>query len=195
MNWLFKTAVLLFWLSLASVAHGADDQMPATPLDVSVCSLLRDPAAYNHKRVKVTGDVSRGFEDFTLSDGVCPKTGGQIWLELGGRVGSGVMYCCEVTDETRRDESLIAEGVATSMLEDATFKRFQKLTRSSGRRYGHAHVTLVGVYFSGKKQVLPGGTFWGGYGHMGMLSLLVIEQVLAADQTQGPATGPSQGQE
>jgi len=156
--------------------------MPAVPLGVSVCSLLRDPAAYDHKLVRVSGGVSRGFEDFTLSDGACPETSGRVWLELGGRVGSGVMYCCGVTDQTRRAGPLVVEGVATTMLDDATFERFQRLTRSSARRHGQAHATLVGVYFAGQKQVLPGGTFWGGYGHMGMFSLLVIEQVVTAER-------------
>jgi hypothetical protein len=93
-----------------------------------------------------------------------------------------VVYCCGVTDETRRAYPLVVEGIATTVLEDATFKRFQRITRSSARRYGQAHVTLVGVYFAGQKQVLPGGTFWGGYGHMGMFSLLVIEQVVTAER-------------
>jgi|KBSMisStaDraftv2_1062788.scaffolds.fasta_scaffold6507564_1 hypothetical protein len=40
-----------------------------------------------------------------------------------------------------------------------------------------ADVTLVGRYFSGSKQTLPGGTFWVGYGQMGFATLLVIEQM------------------
>jgi hypothetical protein len=182
MNTLLKAAVWLLWISMASVAHASDGPVPAAPLNVSVCSLLRDPSAYNHKLVKVSGVVSRGFEDFTLSDGACSGTAGQLWLELGGRVGSGVMYCCGVTNQTRRADPLVVEGVVTSMLEDAALERFKRLTRSSARRHGHAHATLVGVYFAGEKQVLPGGTFWGGYGHLGMFSLLVIEQVVAAEQ-------------
>lgn len=164
------------------MVHASDESVPAAPLDVSVCSLLRDPSAYNHKLVRVSGAVSRGFEDFTLSDGACPGTAGQIWLELGGRVGSGVMYCCGVTDQTRRADPLVVEGVVTTMREDATLERFERLTRSTARTYGQAHATLVGVYFAGEKQVLPGGTFWGGYGHLGMFSLLVIEQVVTAEQ-------------
>jgi hypothetical protein len=44
------------------------------------------------------------------------------------------------------------------------------------RGYGKAEVAIVGRYFSGTKQTLPGGTFWLGYGHMGLSTLLVIEQ-------------------
>jgi hypothetical protein len=183
MNTLLKTALWLSLTSLLPVAHAAEEPASAVPLEVSLCSLLRDPAAYDHKLVKVSGDVSRGFEDFTLSDGTCPKGGArQVWLELGGQVGSEVTYCCNVADETRRAEPLAVEDVATTMLEDAAFKRFQRLTRFSAGGYGQAHVTLVGVYFAGQKQVLPGGTFWGGYGHMGMFSLLVIEQVVTAER-------------
>lgn len=183
MNTLFKAALSLSFTALSSLAHATEEPKSAVPLQVSLCMLLRDPAAYDHKLVRVSGDVSRGFEDFTLSDRSCPKGSSRtVWLELGGRVGSGVVYCCNAADETRRAEPLAVEGVATSMVEDATFKRFQRLTRASVVGYGQAHVTLVGVYFAGQKQVSPGGTFWGGYGHMGMFSLLVVQQVVTAER-------------
>jgi hypothetical protein len=39
----------------------------------------------------------------------------------------------------------------------------------------------VGRFFSGKEISYPNGKHWGGYGHMGCCSLLVIQQVLDVD--------------
>ena len=71
------------------------------------------------------------------------------------------------------------EGFVTTLVENAEFKKFQKLTQRK-RGYGRAVVRVIGRYFSGRKQTLPGGTFWMGYGHMGMATLLVVQEVKEA---------------
>jgi hypothetical protein len=102
-----------------------------------------------------------------------------VWLELGGLRGSEVIYCCGDNNiDKRRKEPLVVEGIETKLIEDEAFSRFEKLTNKR-QGYGEAKVELVGRYFSGEQQTLPGGTFWMGYGHMGMGSLLVIQQVLS----------------
>jgi hypothetical protein len=45
--------------------------------------------------------------------------------------------------------------------------------------------TLVGRFFSGRKERWPVGDSWGGSGHLGCCSLLVIQQVLAIDPPTG----------
>ena len=149
------------------------------PLKVSACEVRNNPGAYNHKLIEVRGVVSRGFEDFTLDGKGCAAQN-TIWLELGGTVGSNVMYCCGVTPSNKRPQPLKVEGFDTTLLENAEFEKFQKLTQPK-RGYGRAEVTLIGRYFSGEKQTLPGGTFWMGYGHMGMATLLVVEEVKAVE--------------
>jgi len=151
------------------------EKLAEWPMRVTVCQLLQDPARYNNQQIEITGTVSRGFEDFTLSESTC-KNDNLIWLEFGGMKGSEVMYCCGITATPKRPETLIVEGVKTSIVEDAALERFEELTKVQ-EGYGRARATLVGRYFSGKKTKLPGGTFWMGYGHMGIASLLVIEQV------------------
>jgi hypothetical protein len=44
-----------------------------------------------------------------------------------------------------------------------------------------AHASLVGRFFAGKEISDPRGKRWGGYGHMGCCSLLVIQRVLSVD--------------
>jgi len=145
------------------------------PQRVTVCELLANPAAYNHSLIEISGSVSRGFEDFTLSDKDCHNRN-MIWLDLGGTRGSRVMYCCGVTTNPKRPGPLHVDGVETTLVEDKNLATFEKLTMPH-RGYGKARVTVIGRYFSGKEQKLPGGTYWMGYGHMGMATLLVIQQV------------------
>ena len=174
MNQFLKVAFATLILLLLPKICSAEE-----PVKVSVCKVLDNPAAYNHKLIEVSGDVSRGFEGFTLTDKGCKKQSFGIWLEIGGRVGSQVVYCCGVTADPKRKEPLVVEGIETTILQDRAFDTFQSLTLRKGD-YGSARVTIIGRYFSGEKQTLPGGTFWMGYGHMGMFSLLVIQQIVTA---------------
>jgi hypothetical protein len=47
--------------------------------------------------------------------------------------------------------------------------------------YAIVHATIRGRFFAGQEIADPRGKRWGGYGHMGCCSLLVIEQVVAVD--------------
>ena len=44
-----------------------------------------------------------------------------------------------------------------------------------------AHATILGRFFSGTQTTDTNETSWGGYGHMGCCSLLVIQQVVSVD--------------
>jgi len=157
-------------------------QSPRVGEKVTVCALQADPAAYNHKLIDVRAVVSHGFEDFTLSDPGCKRPLG-IWLEYGGRVNSETVYCCGVQAGTPRPTDLVVEGITTRLIDDALFRRFDARVRSRGDVTFRAH--LIGRFFAGLKQHTPKGEFWGGYGHLGCCSLLVIQQVLAVDANAG----------
>src|SRR5262245_33028321 len=144
---------------------------------VSLCALQADPAAYNHKMIDVRAVVSHGFEDFTLSDPRCTRPLG-IWLEYGGQVNSETEYCCGVKAGPRTT-ALVVEGITTRLIDDELFRRFDAQVRTRGDVSFRAH--LIGRFFAGLKQRTPNGDFWGGYGHLGCCSLLVIEQVLAVE--------------
>ncbi len=145
---------------------------PEEPSPVSLCKLLENAAAYNHKLVRMTGEVSRNANEFTISDPHCvnPNT---VWLEFGGTLGSGVVSCCGVSADAERPSPLVVEGVETAIVRDSALKKFQRMTK----RRGKATVTVIGRYFSGREQTLSAGTFWIGYGRLGTASLLVIQQV------------------
>lgn len=175
------SASLVLAVVLADGAGAADAPTSDLPQAVTLCQVLGDPATFNHKLIRIDGVVSRGFEEFTLRDPAC-RNANTMWLELGGTRGSQVIYCCGDNNVDRqRRAPLVVEGIETSLVEDDVFKRFERLTyHRSG--YGKARVVLIGRYFSGEQQTYPGGTFWVGYGHMSMASLLVIQQVLVASK-------------
>lgn len=153
------------------------------PQDVSVCDLKDDPAKNNHVLVKLSGYFSRGFEDSNLYDPSC-KSEQWIWVEIGGRRSVGVMYCCGVAPKDTRDEDLQVEGLKLPFVEDDKFKAFDKLFDKKGT--GRAKATVIGTYFSGEKtqwsKTAP--VYYGGYGHMGMASLFVVQQVLSSERSK-----------
>jgi hypothetical protein len=169
-----------FWLGTDARSEIVREP-PPTAQKVSLCALQADPAAHNHKMIDVRGVVSHGFEDFTLSDPRCDDQLG-IWLEYGGMVNSETVYCCGVKGGPRT-KALAVEGIATRLIDDALFRRFDARVRSRGDVRFRAR--LIGRFFAGLKQRTPKGEFWGGYGHLGCCSLLVIEQVRASEANAG----------
>jgi hypothetical protein len=167
-----RRATLGFFLTVLGVMPNA---FAEEAVRVSACELLQNPAAYDHSLVEVEGRVSRGFEDFTLDNSGC-KQFLPLWLDFGGTLGAGIKYAGGKNERGRRDGPLIVEGIETTLVEDAALSRFQLLTRPK-RGYGHAKVRVIGRFFAGRKIELDTGTFWGGFGHMGFHSLLVIQQV------------------
>jgi hypothetical protein len=148
------------------------------PENLSLCQLKSDPAKYNHKLIKVTGFIAHGFEDFSISDPDCPTWLG-VWLEYGGTRASGTVYCCGVPATRTRPKPLLVEKIPISLVDDELFRKFDKLLQRQPDSVVHA--TIVGRFFAGEQVKYPAGVSWGGYGHMGCCSLLVIQQVISVD--------------
>ncbi len=171
----YLLALLTVWCGAALLAPAARSE---EIVKATVCSVIQNPTAFNHKLIEITGEAAERSEYFSLSDEQCfPDmqniTG--IWLEYGGRLRSGATYCCKSTAERTSPSDLVIDGITTSLVDDVRFKRFDSSVYPSGE----AQVTLVGRFFTGERQQLPRGKyFWGGYGHLGMYSLLVIQRVI-----------------
>lgn len=146
------------------------------PLKVTACQIIKDPVAYNHKLVEVSGRMSFGFEDFSLYPDEPCKGLTDIWLDLGGTANPAEIYCCGNHGGPVRPQQAALDGFALALSDDARTQRFVKIVQA--REDAGGPTTLIGRFFAGEKQILPRGTFWGGYGHMGCCSLLVIQQVL-----------------
>lgn len=146
----------------------------ADPVDVRLCALLGDPAAWIAKRVRVSGLVMRDFEHFTLSDDcAAEKPTAELWLTYGGRLPSGTIYCCPGEGDTaERAEPLTIAGIPLPLVRDATFEQFRKALQSKRP----AHAVIVGTFFAEQGHNVS-ETGWGGFGHMGCCALLAIERV------------------
>jgi hypothetical protein len=184
----FKT-LFVICLSLLAVCAGSgvcDAQpTPPKPEKAAICDLLKDPGAYNHKLLEVTGFVTRGFEDSLLFDPACDSRF-SIWVDVGGKGGTGIMYCCGFTPKKVRPEDLVVEGITVPLVVDEQYANFDKALEP--RPHGAiVRAGLVGTFFSGKKTKYPNGSeAWTGFGHMGMASLFVIQQVLSVDDREVP---------
>ncbi len=150
------------------------------PQDVTYCDLSRDPAGHNHELVRLTAFVTHGFEDFHFAEPTCRTQGFSIWVMYGGSAQSNTAYCCpgETGSKSRR-EALIVEGVNVPLVDDSIFRRFTSLLTKEPDTT--VRLTAVGTFFSGEKQTINGFTSWGGAGHLGCCSLLVIQRVESFD--------------
>lgn len=175
------SAAFAIMLGAQGSAQFTRDAIP-TAKEVGVCALQTDPADYDQKTIRVSGIVSHGFEQFVLSD---PKCGGDstIWLEYGGDFNSDTVYCCGSTAGASRGRTLVIDGITLPLIKDALFRRFDARIRST--KDVKFQATIEGHFFAGVKQQLPGGERWGGYGHIGCCTLLVIQRVLAVDLREG----------
>nr|WP_063570807.1 hypothetical protein [Luteibacter rhizovicinus] len=165
---------------LLAALFGVDaSARPADPIKLTLCQLLSDPGRYNHAMVEVSGYVEHAFEDFSMPLENCPSQKGMgmgLWLDYGGTQKSQTKYCCVNDIGADRTEPLVVEGITCNLIADASFDRFKDLLMQRGSTAVTA--TLVGRFFAGELMSFgPRASFWGGYGHMGSFSLLVIERV------------------
>lgn len=159
-------------LHLAALFLAFDD-VQASP--VTLCDLTADPVAYDRQAVEITTFVSHGFEDFTLFDPRCPDADYEVWVEYGGRFASGTIYCCGVGGDRTREKPLVVEDVVTTIVEDDRLRQFDRLVQRQPDAVVRA--VLRGRFFAAEKTDSLGS----GYGHFGMHSLFVIEEVLSVD--------------
>ena len=154
------------------------------PVKITLCDIKDNPTRYDHNLVEVEGFVSHHFEDFSISTPECPYRPA-IWLEFGGKTTSRTIYCCGVSANRMREKQLVVEGVEIPLVKDKQFRSFDKLIQPPFRSTNHGsivHAALAGRFFLGEKlEYGSGGWDWGGYGHFGCCSLLVIQQVLSLD--------------
>jgi len=66
----------------------------AGPVDVNVCDVVKNPASFDGKMVRIKGTVVAGFDEFAIKDAADPNCGYQvngIWLSYpqGSKAKSG----------------------------------------------------------------------------------------------------------
>lgn len=148
-------------------------------IQVTACQLMETPWRYDHRLVEVSTDIVFGFEVFNVWQGDCTaqlKSAG-IWLEYGDRDSSGGRYEYGEPAAGVGSRPLVIEGIPCELKKDAAFKTFDQLIHREGNTAVHAD--LIGRFFAGRPMPTP-SKLWGGYGHMGGYSLLVIARVVSS---------------
>jgi hypothetical protein len=87
---------VLMGLLLASACglHAQAAASPAGPIDVKVCDVVKNPASFDGKMVRIKGTVVAGFDEFVIKDAADPNCGypvNGIWLSYpqGSKAKSG----------------------------------------------------------------------------------------------------------
>jgi hypothetical protein len=176
-------SLLACWLFIA-LPSSAMSQAPETPQVATVCQLLNDPKAWDHKLVQVTGFASHGFEDSGFTDPDCTGHLLGLWMEYGGKSLTGTMSTASDLSRSR-SAPVVIEGIAVPLVEDALFHRFDDFLHQNARTGTTVHATVVARFFAGQIQHFRGDV-WGGYGHLGCCSLFVVQQVLSVDDYRRP---------
>jgi hypothetical protein len=103
-------------------------QSPEKPLAVSLCEVKAHPENFLHKLIEVTATASHGFEDSMVEDSQCPWPNGGpgVWMEYGGTRSTDTMYCCGFSPKPDRAKTLVVEGMSLDLVDDETFKEFDK---------------------------------------------------------------------
>ena len=174
-----KITYFLLTIMFLMVTEGHDSNK------VSLSKLYKNPETYNHKLIRISGLISHGFEQFTLTDPNCPGRCG-VWLEYGGTLSSGTIYCCGGLANRESKQQVVVEGISVPLVEDETFRKFDELIQLQQESNVTMTVkaTIIGRFFAGKRIENPETNivYWGGYGHFGGASLLVIQQVVSIDE-------------
>jgi hypothetical protein len=174
------TLALCLLLVIAPLSRSEQPTQAEQPQAVDICELLASPGAYHHKLVRVTGRVSRGFEDFSLGGGNACADAKRLWLEYGGAEPAQVIFCCTGKQENPPNgkDPLYIDGIQTTLRRNSMFRRFDIVTRRL-RRNQTVGTTLVGrVFAAGTHTSASGEQEDVGYGHFGLFSLFVIQQVV-----------------
>lgn len=174
--------------------------------DVDFCDLVHNPKSYDGQFLRIRGNVSLEFEDFSIYQPGCslgPDPKGKylagVWLTFGGDEDEATTYCCG-NPVRKKGSDIQVNGVSIPLVRDSEYLEFRKRldasrnTRPDGEpcdegecKFYRVSATLTG-YFLARKENADSIE---GYGHLGCCHLFVIEQVsdVTAERTKVPAGG------
>ncbi len=128
----------------------------AQAVDTMVCAVLKNPASFDGKTVRITGTVVAGFDQFVVNDGDCGEDVNGIWLAYpsGTKAKSGPVAMVELEPAHNFAGKVVSRtGPAISLTRDKAFKEFDSLLAQRHDQTGgvclgcpryHVRATLVG---------------------------------------------------
>jgi hypothetical protein len=159
-------------------AAKAQGSSPSLPQVVSLCDILKDPKAYDHRNVQFRGYITSEFEDFTVDDSACPaKWGSGVWLMFGGDVDCPTPST--VNDIGRpKGKNVRFDGVEYPLIKDDNFELFHRsiTARKNMKSVYKVSAVLEGTFIAGRVEDKLGHKTKPGYGHMGCCHLFIIHQ-------------------
>lgn len=170
-NRIIKQIAAIFAIVFPSLCFAQPEQIVSTTL----CELVSNPEAFNHKLIKVSGDVTHGYRLFTLT-GACKPNLSSVWLSYGGFINPPSIYNSQHVDQ-KRPQQLTIEGLQTTLVEDTLFKKFDEMVTDFSDR-PEVTTTLIGRYFAGHQEQVGEYKLWKGFGPMDCCTLFVIQQVV-----------------
>ncbi len=139
-----KRVFVLVGLILATGCglHAQAAAPAAGPLDVKVCDVVKDPAAFDGKMVRIKGTVVAGYDEFVIKDATDPQCGFQvnaIWLSYpqGSKAKSGPLAV--VTVQPARNFSGVYQAptrTPVTLDKSKEFKQFDTLLAQANDKVG-----------------------------------------------------------
>lgn len=102
----------------------------AQAVDTTVCAVLKDPASFNGKTVRIKGTVVAGFDQFVLNDSDCGQSVNGIWLAYpqGAKAKSGPIAMVELEPAHNfAGKATPVTRPAVTLTRDKAFKQFDSL--------------------------------------------------------------------
>jgi hypothetical protein len=179
--------LLLLALPIASIlASPQRVQAQSDTTETPLCTVLKDPRAYDHKYVKIRGTIRLGFQDFTLHSSDC-ATKPDIWLMFAGDVATPTESTAGDTERTP-GQNLVFAGSSFALAKDDNFQKLFSLitARSDKNPLYRVTATLTGGFFAAGSRLLTSGgsKLTSAYGHLNCCNLLLITAV--SDVESGP---------
>jgi hypothetical protein len=168
------------------------------PVDTTVCSVLKNPSAFNNKLVRIRAYYWGNFENSTLNDNRCR---GSIWLRYAGGTappsfGTYVSTVYMPGSEDSKGKRILPIPVA--LVRDSRFERFEALVRENrplvvpliGDPDGKVTATFIGRIDGVSAEVHqflkgqpPGRAWLLGFGHLGGYEAQLVLQSVGDDAT------------
>ncbi len=102
----------------------------AQAVDTTVCAVLKAPASFDGKTVRITGTVVAGFDQFVVNDGDCGEEVNGIWLAYppGAKAKAGPAAIVELEPAHDFAGKAAPEAYpAVPLVRDKEFKQFDML--------------------------------------------------------------------
>jgi hypothetical protein len=130
-----KRVLLLFLCLVTMVAARAQT------VDTTVCEVLKNPASFDGKIIRLKGTVISGFDEFVIKDSTCGQAVNGIWLSYpeGTKAKSGPVAMVQLRLDKNSAEVTAPNRVAVTLDKNKDFKQFDSLLATP-----HKSLTCLG---------------------------------------------------